>query len=67
MSEKTPTREDILAVLAPRFPQPKLALVWFETESAPGFGSLTAEQLVDAGRGEEVLEFIAAVDAGVFA
>jgi len=67
MSEAPPTREDVLAALAPRFTRPELVQAWFETEPVPGFGSSTAEQLMEAGRGSEVLDFIAAVDAGVFA
>jgi hypothetical protein len=30
----------------------------------PGFGGTTAKQLVEAGRGAQVQEFVAAVDAG---
>lgn len=66
MSSPSATRDDILAALTPRFAQPEQALTWFETEPVPGFGSSTAEQLVEAGRGMEVLDFIAAVDAGIF-
>lgn len=61
------TRKDILTELEPRFSQPELAQAWYETQPVPGFGTSTAEQLVDAGRGQEVLDFIAAVDAGIFA
>lgn len=67
MTEQHPTHADILAALAPRFARPEQAQSWFETAPVPGFGSSTAEQLVAAGRGTEVLDFIAAVDAGVFA
>ena len=62
-----PTRDDVLTVIAPRFAQPELALAWFETVPVPGFGSWTAAQLVDAGRGNDVIDYITAVDAGVHA
>lgn len=67
MSDATVTRADILAVADPRFAQRELAREWFESEPLPGFGTSTAQQLVDAGRGQEVIDFIAAVDAGIFA
>lgn len=56
-----------MTVIWPRFAHPELALAWFETEPVPGFGSWTAAQLVDAGRGIDVFDYIAAVDAGVYA
>lgn len=67
MVELLTTRDDVLAVVAPRFAELELALAWFQNEPLPGFSSSTAAQLVDAGRGAEVLDYIAAVDAGVYA
>jgi len=67
MSKPHPTREEILAIVAPRFTQLEHAVAWFEPEALPGFGSSTAARLVRAGRGNEVLDFVAAVDAGIFA
>ena len=67
MVDLLPTRDNVLAVVATRFAEPELALAWFENEPLPGFSSSTAAQLVDAGRGADVLDYIAAVDAGVYA
>jgi hypothetical protein len=50
-----------------RFATPELAWRWYQTKPLPGFSGLTAAQLVEAGRGREVLEYIEAVDAGVYA
>ena len=66
MHEPALTRDDILKVVEPRFSKPELAQAWYEAEPIPGFGGSTAEQLVDAGRGQEVLDYVAAVDAGIF-
>ncbi|MGK6320163.1 hypothetical protein [Sphingomonas sp. DT-204] len=57
----------IIDRLTPHFPAPALAWTWYRTEPIAGFGGLTAEQLVALGRGLEVLEYIDAVDAGIFA
>ena len=65
MSEVSPGRAEILQRVGPRFASTELAVKWFETEPLPGFGTATARQLVDAGRGQEVLDYIAAVDAGI--
>lgn len=67
MDDTAPTREEIMKIVEPRFAQPELAHAWFETEALPGFSNATARQLVEAGRGQEVLDLIAAVDAGIFA
>jgi hypothetical protein len=66
MVELLPTRDNVLAVVTARFDDPELALAWFENEPLPGFSSWTAAQLVNAGRGADVLDYIAAVDAGVY-
>lgn len=65
MDDAPPAREDIMRVVVPRFERPELANAWFETEALPGFSGATAQQLVEAGRGQEVLDFIAAVDTGI--
>ena len=67
MSEATPVRDERLQVLKPRFEHPELALEWFNTEPLPGFSGATARDLVQSGRGHEVLYYIAAVDAGIHA
>lgn len=43
------------------------AAEWYNTVPVPGFGERTAKDLVEAGRGEEVIGYFRAVDAGVFA
>lgn len=37
------------------------------TEAVPGFGEMTADDLIRAGRADEVLDHVRAVDAGVSA
>lgn len=56
----------IIERLLPRFSSSAIASAYYRSERLPGFGGLTAQQLVDAGRGDEVLEFIDAVDAGIY-
>jgi len=53
------------SLIEPRFGSAKRARHWFEKEPLPGFSGQTAEQLVQAGRTEEVRDFLAAVDAGI--
>lgn len=67
MSDAAPAKDEILRVIGPRFDQPELARAWFEGEPLPGFSGATAKELVEAGRGQEVLDYIAAVDAGIHA
>lgn len=57
----------IIERLSSRFASPAIALMHYRSEPLPGFSGLTAQQLVDAGRGDEVLEFIDAVGAGIYA
>ena len=40
---------------------------WYRSEPLPGFSGQTAMQLVRSGRADDVLDYIDAVDAGVFA
>lgn len=67
MKQRSFTAEGVLKVVRPRFESAEAALAWFQSEPLPGFGDQTAMQLVDNGHGSEVLDFIAAVDAGIFA
>lgn len=67
MDDDAPTRAAIMKVVEPRFAQAEMAHAWFETEALPGFSGATAQQLVEAGRGQDVLDFIAAVDVGIYA
>ena len=43
------------------------AVEWYQSFPLPGYSGFPAKHLVDAGRGEEVIEYFKAVDAGVFA
>lgn len=58
---------EILNKAEPRFGAPLLAYAWYRSAPLPGFDGWTAMQLVRAGRADEVLEAIDAVDAGVHA
>ncbi len=44
-----------------------IAFAWYRSEPLPGFSGQTAMQLVKSGRADEVLEYIDAVDAGIYA
>lgn len=61
------TEDDILALLEPRFGSRDLALQWYEAQALPGFSGKTAKQLVELGQASKVAQYVAAVDAGVFA
>ena len=61
------TEADIKALIGPRFASELLATEWYLTQPIPGFGRLTARKLVEQGRGNEVAQFLAAVDWGVHA
>lgn len=67
MEQRSSTAEEILEAVRPRFESAEAALSWYQSEPLPGFGGRTAMQLVDEGYASEVLEFIAAVDAGIYA
>ena len=49
-----------------RFAMLEEARAWYESAALPGFSGQTARQLVEAGRGQDVIDYIEAVDAGVF-
>ena len=58
---------EVLNKVESRFGSPLMAYAWYRSEPLPGFSGQTAMQLVKAGRSSEVLDYIDAVDAGVFA
>lgn len=58
---------EILNKAEPRFGSALMAYAWYRSEPLPGFSGQTAMQLVLTGRADEVLDFIDAVDAGVYA
>jgi hypothetical protein len=64
-SQKTQKR--LREMVEPRFGSDLIAYAWYRSEPLPGFSGQTAMQLVRAGRAADVLEYIDAVDAGVFA
>lgn len=70
-SARTQTRlremVEVLNKVTPRFGGPLIAYAWYRSQPLPGFSGQTAMQLVRDGRADEVLEYIDAVDAGVFA
>jgi hypothetical protein len=66
MTEKITQENHILQRIMPRFGSAAAAQRWFESELLPGFSGATAKQLVDQGRGDELLNFVEAVNAGLF-
>jgi uncharacterized protein (DUF2384 family) len=58
---------EIVNKVEPRFGSALMAYAWYRSEPLPGFSGHTAMQLVRGGRAEEVLDYIDAVDAGVYA
>lgn len=70
-SDKTQRRlremAEVLNKVEPRFGSALMAYAWYRSEPLAGFSGLTAMQMVRAGRAEDVLDFIDAVDAGVYA
>jgi hypothetical protein len=70
-SQKTQKRlremVEILNKIGPRFGSDLIGYAWYRSEPLPGFSGQTAMQLVRAGRAADVLEYVDAVDAGVFA
>lgn len=70
-SDKTQRRlremAEILNKVEPRFGSALMAYAWYRSEPLPGFSGQTAMQLVRSGRAEDILDYIDAVDAGVYA
>ena len=70
-SDKTQSRlrqmVEILNKVEPRFGSTLMAYAWYRSEPLAGFSGQTAMQLVRNGRADDVLDYIDAVDAGVFA
>lgn len=50
-----------------RFGSALMAYAWYRSEPLAGFSGQTAMQLVRAGRADDVLDYIDAVDAGIHA
>ncbi|QPC88179.1 DUF2384 domain-containing protein [Mesorhizobium sp. NBSH29] len=68
-SDKTQRRlremVEVLNKVEPRFGSNLMAYAWYRSEPLAGFSGQTAMQLVRSGRGDEVLDYIDAVDAGI--
>jgi hypothetical protein len=58
---------EIITKTSPRLGSPLMAYAWYRSEPLSGFSGQTAMQLVQDGRAGEVLDYIDAVDAGVYA
>ncbi|MBY6013587.1 hypothetical protein KUV75_01545 [Qipengyuania gaetbuli] len=61
------TEAEVKALIAPRFASDLPATEWYDMQPISGFGGLTARQLVEQRRGNEVAQFLSAVDSGVHA
>ncbi|WP_240497755.1 antitoxin Xre/MbcA/ParS toxin-binding domain-containing protein [Thioclava sp. F34-6] len=57
---------EILDRVIPRVGTPSAAYAWYRAEPLPGFSGSTPMQLVLQGRAAEVINYIDAVDAGVY-
>lgn len=57
----------ILTHVTPRFDSALLVYAWYRSDPLPGFGDLTAMQLVQDGKYRSILEYLDAIDAGVYA
>lgn len=70
-SDKTQRRlremMEVVNKVEPRFRPPLMAYAWYRSEPLSGFSGQTAMQLVRNGRADDVLDYIDAVDAGVYA
>jgi hypothetical protein len=70
-SDKTQRRlrelVEVITKVESRFGSALIAYAWCRSQPLPGFSGQTAMQLVRQGRGDDVLEYIDAVDAGVHA
>ncbi|MCR9110838.1 MAG: MbcA/ParS/Xre antitoxin family protein [Rhodobacteraceae bacterium] len=70
-SDKTQRRlrelVEVLNKVEPRFGSELMAYAWYRSQPLPGFDGRTAMQLVQEGKAQQVLEYIDAGDAGVFA
>lgn len=67
MNERALTTEEFLKLIEPRFGSDEATRAWFEQAPLSGFSGATAQQLLSAGRANELLDYLAAVDAGIYA
>ncbi|MEM1005700.1 MAG: MbcA/ParS/Xre antitoxin family protein [Pseudomonadota bacterium] len=70
-SDKTQRRlrelVEVLNKVQPRFGSELMAYAWYRSEPLSGFDGRTAMQLVQEGKAQQVLDYVDAVDAGVYA
>jgi hypothetical protein len=70
-SDKTQRRlremVEVINKVEPRFGSTLMAYAWYRSEPLPGFSGQTAMQLVRSGRTDDVLDYVDAVDAGIYA
>ena len=70
-SDKTQRRlremVEVINKVEPRFGSALIAYAWYRSEPLPGFSGQTAMQLVRSGRADDVLDYVDAIDAGVYA
>ncbi|MCR5857111.1 MbcA/ParS/Xre antitoxin family protein [Mesorhizobium sp. J428] len=57
---------EVINKVEPRFGSPLVAYAWYRSQPLPGFSGRTAMQLVREGRVDEVLDYVDAVDAGIY-
>lgn len=57
---------EIINKVEPRFGSALIAYAWYRSEPLAGFAGMTAMQMVRDGRAHDVLDYIDAVDAGVY-
>ncbi len=58
---------EIVNLAAPRFGSAAMAYAWYRSEPLEGFDGLTPMDLVQMGHADWVRDYLAALDAGVFA
>ncbi|MGB3722371.1 MAG: MbcA/ParS/Xre antitoxin family protein [Pacificimonas sp.] len=58
---------EVLSKVEPRFGSALLAYAWYRSVPLAGFGGRTAMQLVLDGDADDVLDYVDAVDAGIYA
>jgi uncharacterized protein (DUF2384 family) len=59
--------DDVIRLIVPRFGCRATALAWYRSEPIVGFDGRTAMDLVREGTAHQVIDYLNAVDAGVYA
>ncbi len=58
---------EIVNLATPRFGSAAMAYAWYRSEPLDGFDGMTPMDLARAGRADQVRDYLASIDAGVFA